>query len=149
MKIGAAFPSKYLKADDLGTSRPIVTIDRITLEDVGGDGEHRPVIRFAGKDKMLVVNKTNANIIAEVLGTDETDEWEGRQIRLYATKTEFQGKRVPCIRVSDEPVKPAKRQPEPDFPADDDEEEAQPKARRPKPRVPDVASADDDSEITF
>ena len=107
MKIGAAFPSKYLKADDLGVNRPIVTIERVTLEDVGGDGEHRPVIRFAGKDKMLVVNKTNANIISEVLGTDETDEWEGRQIRLYATKTEFQGKRVPCIRVDDQPVKVA------------------------------------------
>ena len=127
MKIGAAFPSKYLKADDLGTNRPIVTIDRVTLEDVGGDGEHRPVIRFAGKDKALVCNRTNANIITEVLGSDDTDDWEGKQIRLYATKTEFQGKRVPCIRVDETKVLlPAKPKAKPAPPPPDEDGDAFP-----------------------
>jgi len=127
MKIGAAFPSKYLKADDLGTNRPIVTIERVTLEDVGGDGEHRPVIRFAGKDKALVCNRTNANIITEVLGSDDTDDWEGKQIRLYATKTEFQGKRVPCIRVDETKVLlPAKPKAKPAPPPPDEDGDAFP-----------------------
>lgn len=147
MKIGAAFPSKYLKADDLGTARPVVTIERVTLEDVGGDGEHRPVIRFAGKDKALVCNRTNANIITEVLGSDDTDDWVGQSIRLYATKTEFQGKRVPCIRVDDQPVKTAaKRQPEPESFDDDEEDEPAPK---PKKRATVVASDDLGDPIPF
>jgi hypothetical protein len=97
MKINDAFPSTYLKAADLGGKRVQVIIDKCVMEDIGG--EHKPIVKFQGKDRGLVVNKTNASTIAEIAGTDETDDWKGVKIVLYPTKTEFQGKRVDCIRI--------------------------------------------------
>ena len=101
MKIGGAFPSTYLKAADLGSSRPVVTIDRVELEDIGG--EQKPILYFKGKDKGLVLNKTNANAITGMTGTDETDNWKGQRVALYVTKVDFQGKRVDAIRIEDPP----------------------------------------------
>lgn len=97
MKIGAAFPSQYLKSEDIGQARPVVVMDRVEVEEVG-DG-HKPVLYFRGKEKGLILNKTNAGMIAEITGSDETDTWRGKRILLYQTKTDFQGKRVPCIRI--------------------------------------------------
>lgn len=101
MNIGSAFPGSYLKADELGDARPIVIIDKVKMEDIGDD--HKPVLYFQGKEKGLVLNKTNANMISELAGTPETDEWSGVRIRLYRTKVDFQGKRVAAIRVEAAP----------------------------------------------
>lgn len=101
MNINGAFPGSYLKADELTeTFAAIVTIARVKMEDIGDD--HKPVLYFEGKDKGLVLNKTNANMIAEIAGTPETDEWKGVRVRLYRTKCDFQGKRVAALRI--EPV---------------------------------------------
>ena len=103
MKLSTAFPSKYLKAVDLQGRRLKVTIDAADIEDIGGDGGDKLVLRFVGKDKGLVCNVTNANMIAEILGTEETDDWIGQSIALYEAKVDFQGKRVPAIRVAEVP----------------------------------------------
>lgn len=103
MNIGTAFPSKYIRAADLGRNRPVVAIDSVTMEEIGDD-EPKPVIHFQGKTKGLVLNKTNANMIQEITGTPETEHWRGKRIVLYASKTDFGGKRVDCIRVDYPPV---------------------------------------------
>jgi hypothetical protein len=118
MNIGAAFPSKYIKAAELGLARPTVTIDRVTIESVGGDDEQKPVVHFQGKAKGLVLNVTNANMISEICGTPETDHWRGKRIVLYASKTDFGGKRVDCIRV-DYPAQGAAAPPPPPPPPAD------------------------------
>lgn len=97
MNINGAFPSTFLKAADLSGRRALVTISHVTMEDIGD--EHKPVLFFAGKEKGLVLNKTNANAITEITGTDETDGWRGKAIVLYVAKVDFQGKRVDAIRV--------------------------------------------------
>lgn len=97
MDINSAFPSSYLKCADLAGRRVIVTIDRVAMEDIGG--EHKPVLFFVGKERGLVLNKTNANTITDIVGTSETDHWSGVKIMLYPTKTEYQGKRVDAIRI--------------------------------------------------
>lgn len=99
MNIDSAFPSNYLKASDLGTSAPVVTIDRLEVEPIGRNKEMKPVLYFVGKEKGLVLNKTNAKKIAELTGSKDTDDWHGCQIRIYATETEFSGETVECIRV--------------------------------------------------
>lgn len=99
MNIDSAFPSNYLKASDLGDKSPVVTIDRIEVEPIGRDREMKPVIYFQGKEKGLVLNKTNAKKIAELTGSKDTDDWTGCQVRIYATETEFGGETVECIRV--------------------------------------------------
>lgn len=97
MNINGAFPSTYLKAADLQGRRATVAIDKVVMEDIGG--EHKPVVKFQGKDRGIVLNKTNAAMIAEIAGSEETDDWKGVKVTLYPTKTDFQGKRVDCIRV--------------------------------------------------
>jgi hypothetical protein len=99
VNIDSAFPSNYLKASDLGDSSPVVTIDRMEIEPVGRNKEMKPVLYFEGKEKGLVLNKTNAVKIASLVGTKDTDEWAGQRVRLYATETEFGGESVECIRI--------------------------------------------------
>jgi hypothetical protein len=99
MKIGDVFPSNYLKASDLNGSVVPVTIDHVAIEAVGREKESRPVLYFVGKSKGVVLNKTNAKKIAELAGTDETDDWAGIQIALFPAMVEFQGESVESIRI--------------------------------------------------
>ncbi|MGP1257068.1 MAG: hypothetical protein ACTS10_21810 [Kiloniellales bacterium] len=96
MRISSAFPSNYLKASDLQGHEPTVTIARVAMETVGDD--HKPILYFQGKEKGVVLNKTNANNIAMLYG-DETESWTGKPITLYSTWVDFQGKSVEAIRV--------------------------------------------------
>ena len=93
------FPSKFLKAADLDSRRQAVTIERWVDEDVGSPPEEKPVIYFRELSKGLVLNKTNAESIEEATGTDDMDVWVGASVVLVRTKTDFQGKRVDCIRI--------------------------------------------------
>lgn len=103
MKISAAFPSEYLKAADLQGRQVKVVIDRVEMRDVGDD--HKPVIFFQGKDRGVVLNKTNSGVLEDAFG-DETDHWHGQTITLYPTKVDYQGKRVDAIRILADPVPP-------------------------------------------
>ena len=114
MNIDSAFPSNYLKASDLGDKAPLVTIDRIEFESIGRDKEMKPVIYFQGKEKGVVLNKTNAKKIAELLGSKDTDDWTGCQIRLYASQTEFAGEMVDCIRIKAAGAAAQKAKPKPE-----------------------------------
>ena len=96
MKINEVFPSKYLKASDLQDREIAVTMAHVELDKLGDDT--RPVLYFKGKEKGLVLNKTNANNIASRYG-DDTDEWFGHQIILYPAMVDFQGKTTEAIRV--------------------------------------------------
>lgn len=101
MRIGSAFPSDYLKAADLNGKAVRVVVESISVAKVGDD--EKPILHFVGKDKSLVLNKTNANRIVEATGSDETDDWQGWSIVLYPCKVDYQGKRVDAIRVDDRP----------------------------------------------
>ena len=96
MNINDAYPSKYLKASDLKGAKVRVTISKVDSEEVG-DG-NKPVAYFVNKEKGLVLNKTNAMIIASAFGP-ETATWEGGEIYLYPGKTQFNGQMVDCLKV--------------------------------------------------
>ena len=98
MLVTAAFPSNFLKADDLQNRRVRVIIESVEMEEMGTGGS-KPAVHFNGKDRSLVLNKTNAAMIEEIAGTDEMDDWAGTEIVLYPTHVDFKGKRVPAIRV--------------------------------------------------
>ncbi len=117
MKMSKAFPSNYLKAADLEGREPIVTIDRVEMTEIGDEGD-KPVLYFVGKEKGLVLNKTNANTITDILGNDDTDFWHGQRIKLITAKVEYQGKRVPAIRIEEAE---APKRPEPTTAPDDSE----------------------------
>jgi len=88
--------SKWLAASDLKGSEIKLTIQDSKLEEVGDN--HKLVVYFSGKEKGLALNKTNAQMIAETYG-EESESWSEKEVILYPTKTEYQGKMVDCIRV--------------------------------------------------
>ena len=104
MKVSQAFPSDYLKAADLRGRDITVVMGSVKMETVGKDKELLPVLYFQGKDKGLVLNKTNGRKIAEAFG-DEMDSWAGGEIILYEAQVEFQGNVGPAIRVRLAPPK--------------------------------------------
>jgi hypothetical protein len=101
MNIGSAFKSNYLKAAEIGTKRVLVTIDRVEIERIEGESkEDKPVLYFAGHERGLVLNRTNADEITAIIGDPETDRWSGHKIVLYVDPTVmYAGKRVGGIRV--------------------------------------------------
>jgi len=90
-----------MKADDLNGRTAKHTIVGCTAEVVGED--KRLVLAFSDNDRPLVLNKTNANSLAELYGP-ETGAWEGNAIKLVPSTTSYQGKMVKCIRISPEKV---------------------------------------------
>lgn len=96
MNINDAFPSNYLKAADLKGNEPVVTISHITTEKMGEDD--KLVLYFKGKEKGVVLNKTNATNIASMYGP-ETDDWQGKKVKLVVAWVDFQGRSVEAIRV--------------------------------------------------
>lgn len=103
-----AFPSKFLKAEDISTLQA-VEIKRVAFETVGAgqDQKSKLVAHFVGLDKGLVLNLINADTMAEICGTDNYEAWPGHTIALFPTKTEYQGKRVACLRICEPPRRPA------------------------------------------
>jgi|SRR5882724_4310233 len=117
MDINAAFATKYLKASDLQGRDVTVKMGRLEQEKIGDD--HKLVLYFQGKEKGMVLNKTNANVIADSYGS-ETADWYGQSIILFEQMVDFQGKRVPGLRVraprQQAPSRPViQRRPEPDY----------------------------------
>lgn len=96
MNINGAFPSDYLKESDLQGKTFTMTMGRVEIAKLGDD--QKPILYFQGAEKGLALNKTNANTIADAYGP-ETDNWHGKKLEVYPSETDYQGKRVPCIRV--------------------------------------------------
>jgi hypothetical protein len=106
MRTGAAFPSKNLKQEDIGDKHVRVVMARVVVETVGqgDDQEQKPVLYFKGHDKGLVLNRTNADTITDIVGTDEMDDWGGKAIVLYVDRNVMMGgKRVGGIRITAPP----------------------------------------------
>lgn len=100
MRISDVFKSKYIKAADLPDGRITVTIAKVTVEDFGDDDEKlRFVAWFKELEQGLILNRTNSNMLEELSGSDDSDSWTGLRIDLYSTRVDFQGKRVPAVRI--------------------------------------------------
>jgi hypothetical protein len=88
---------QYLKAEEIAGKAVPVRI--CGVEDVVFDKGAKPVLAFQGKQKKLVVNATNFDVLAEAFG-GFTENWTGKDIVLRGEKTSYQGKRVDCIRIA-------------------------------------------------
>lgn len=88
--------SEYLKAADLQGREAAVVISQVKFEKM--DGKDRAVLFFLGKTKGLMLNKTNINNIVQLYG-EETNDWNGKEIVLYPSMVDYQGKSVEAIRV--------------------------------------------------
>ena len=102
MRVELMFPSKYIKALELKGKPYTVTISGIKadkLRKVDGTQELKYIVSFEEAEKMLVLNKTNAYKIAEILDELDALKWIGKKIVLYPTTCEAWGETKDCIRV--------------------------------------------------
>ena len=99
MKLNDAFPSKYMKADQLKDKPPIqCTIKSVTIEEIGQDKDEKPVMYFSDHDQGLVLNKSKWALLADAFG-DESDDWGGKAVELGHTKVLFGAKMVDSIEL--------------------------------------------------
>jgi arginase family enzyme len=96
-----AFPSRYLKAEDLKgpTVVEIETVVPELLKGSDGSSKTKQVAYFKSKKKVLVLNVVNFDAITDITAQIDTDDWPGHCIELFTTTTTMGGKSVACIRV--------------------------------------------------
>jgi len=76
-------------------------IEAVQVEDVKNeDGlEKKLVAHFVGKEKTLILNRTNCETLEQIIGVDDYGAWAGHTIVLFPTTTKFGTKTVPCLRI--------------------------------------------------
>ena len=111
-KLSEMLPSggNYLKATEMPDGASLrVTIEKIVQEKLpgrdGGDEEIKPVVYFTGKEKGLVLNRTNTDTLIALLG-DDVKDCVGKDVVLFRTFASFGGNSVPALRIRgvDEPA---------------------------------------------
>src|SRR5437868_15463577 len=124
MKKQEAYPSKYFKATDFPEEPMVLKVEMTRLEPFDNNGKptEKLVMYFVGQKSGLVVGPTAWGQIADVTGSDDTEDWPGHWLELYRDKTPFGGKMVDCIRVRKPATAPPKgkaKKPKPDDPKPD------------------------------
>ena len=100
MKKSDFWKGKHIKAEDL--AEPVtLTIETVKAETLKFNGreERKPVVYFERAQKSLPLNMTNFDALVELTGADNTDEWPGHRVEVYATTTEMNGETKPCVRL--------------------------------------------------
>lgn len=91
----------FLKTEDLQGRAVRAVIEVVQVEEVKGDDgiEKKLVAHFVGKDKALILNRTNCESIEQIVGSDDYGAWGGHTVVLFPTTTKFGPKTVPCLRI--------------------------------------------------
>lgn len=94
--------SKYVKQSDVAKPK-IVTIagwDKVNFAKQGEAAKYGYVLKLRGSDKLLKLNPTNGEIIKNMTGKKDFDDWFGTKLELYVEPSvEYSGKIVGGIRV--------------------------------------------------
>jgi hypothetical protein len=93
-KVSEIYGGRYLNAANVPVIPQEWQIESVVMDTKLG----KIAIALEGSGKEVMLNKTNALMIAEVLG-DDSDDWPGGFVTLKRGKTLYQGKRVDCIQV--------------------------------------------------
>jgi hypothetical protein len=156
------FPKKYFTGEYLKQIGPLgleieaEKTEGITDQKTGRTTE-KSVLSFVGTEKRLILNGTNFDLIVEITGCDDSRDWPGHKIELFADKTTLGAKRVDCVRArapAEQPALAAAAPKSPSPTAGASEPAAQPAlmAAAPSPSASATAGAFDqkmDDEIPF
>ena len=94
------YPSRFLRAADLKGKDVTAVIEASRSRSSRTTATSRkPVLIFKGTSKGLVLNKTNALMVAGVCGSRRHRRVAGDQVSLYGTMVAYQGRVTEAIRV--------------------------------------------------
>lgn len=96
----AFYGGRFLKSCDLDNGPLRLAIEHVYPEVIGSElgTKRRLVCDFLDFEKSLVLNATNARLLADHFGSDYT-HWFGEMIELYTVDTQFAGRGTKGIRV--------------------------------------------------
>ncbi len=102
---GIGRKSKWLTAEDLVEGKDVTTTIECTelwpeiTFDQGRKELDNVVVKFAGKKRMLVMNRTNTKTLNSMFG-NQCGDWWGKQVTLYVSETNSRGGEVvKCVRI--------------------------------------------------
>jgi hypothetical protein len=110
VKVSDVYPSKYLRGADLAGHVVSVRIEHILMEPFFNqetkETEKKPVLYFAGKSKGLILSKSLAFRIAEILGSEDMESWHGKEIVILTEQRSVFGtvKSVFTARAKEQPA---------------------------------------------
>lgn len=123
-KISEMLPSNYLKQADFPEDY-VVTVRAIERKNIAMDGkpaDYKWLAHYEEFEKPMVLNSTNIQLMSKACGSDDTDDWIGKQVVVYVDENvSFGGELVGGLRIRR--VK-----------------QAAPVAPKPSPRTPNRAS---------
>lgn len=107
MKSEQSYGAQYLYAEDLliGQQYRSVEIEveqyipPNTLKSADGRLIDKPTLKFKGKEKLLVLCKTNQSVIHFVTGEPPGEKWAGKKLTIQPRMVEAFGDQVVAIRV--------------------------------------------------
>ncbi len=97
------FPSKKLtpqEVHDLYRNGVVLTIKSVEVRFSEQDQSEYAVVYFVESRKPIGLNKTNAQQIADLAGTEDIDSWEGVQVKLFAMPIEIPDPERPGFKKS-------------------------------------------------
>ncbi|MFA5378118.1 MAG: hypothetical protein WC455_20365 [Dehalococcoidia bacterium] len=114
MNVGELKNSNFLKKEDCGRGL-LVTIDKVEQVNVAKEGapaDMKWCLFFVEMEKPMVLNSTNGQLIAQITGSDESDNWTGHKVVIYNDpNVSFGGKLTGGIRIRASRAATAKTRP--------------------------------------
>ncbi len=95
------YGSKYMSASELDDpiQRTIGKVEITAFEKPGEPTKRKALLWFKGEDRALVLNKTNAAVLAHAYGKDFRN-WVDSTVEIRSELVNFAGRSVPGIRLS-------------------------------------------------
>lgn len=100
------FPSKYIRAADI--PEDVNTVVKSVMVELL-ENKKKLVVNFVDFEKGLILNKTNAEVLADIARTGMIEKWAGVPVALTVQYITYQGKTTPAIRI--QPVRQIRQAP--------------------------------------
>ena len=103
LEVGSVYGGDHLKAADIEDGKKFsLKVEDVTLEMMpardGKPARKKLVLAFTGAEKTLVLNATNAGVMARALGPKPA-AWTGSKVVLERTRVQFGADLVPALRI--------------------------------------------------
>ena len=125
MQLNDIFPKRYARAEELQGKEVTLTIARVVPEKMRPNPKapevQKLVVYFREARKGIVMSKSLAYQVADILGSEETDDWAGKVITLTTEWMEVAGRKVLTFHAKRPTTKPLESHQIPKGLADDEE----------------------------
>ena len=122
-RVNDMIESKYLKQSD-APDPVIVTVAKIGKINIAKEGEtpeEKWAVRFKEFTKLMLLNSTNIKLLEKACGSDNTDDWVGKEVILFTDEgVSFGGQVVGGLRIRRHQAAPVKRAAKSIQPSDDE-----------------------------